>query len=130
MKRLVDFLLSLVGLVISSPVLLPVIAIVWVYDWHWPFYVAPRVGRDGRLFRMVKLRSMRVNADRIGVDSTSARDPRITPVGHFIRRYKLDSVPYLIINGKYKADVTSAGGQSQLISLVTDLAAKEQQGTN
>ena len=95
MKRLVDFLLSLVGLVISSPVLLPVIVIVWVYDWHSPFYVAPRVGRNGRLFRMVKLRSMRVNADRIGVDSTSARDPRITPVGHFIRRYKLDELTQL-----------------------------------
>lgn len=45
-----------------------------------------------------------------------------------IRRYKLDSVPYMLINGKYKADVNSAGGQSQLISLVTDLAAKEHQG--
>ena len=44
---------------------------------------------------MVKLRSMRVNADKIGVDSTSARDPRITPIGHFIRRYKLDELTQL-----------------------------------
>ena len=95
MKRSVDVVISLLGLILSSPLLLPVILIVWVYDWHSPFYVAPRVGRGGRQFRMVKLRSMRVNADRIGVDSTSARDPRITPVGHFIRRYKLDELTQL-----------------------------------
>jgi lipopolysaccharide/colanic/teichoic acid biosynthesis glycosyltransferase len=94
-KRLVDIVLSFFGLVVSSPLLVPVIAIVWAYDRHSPFYVAPRVGLDGRLFRMVKLRSMRVNADRIGVDSTSARDPRITPIGHFIRRYKLDELTQL-----------------------------------
>jgi lipopolysaccharide/colanic/teichoic acid biosynthesis glycosyltransferase len=91
----VDVGVSLLGLLVSSPVLVPVIAAVWLYDWHSPFYVAPRVGRGGRMFRMVKLRSMRVNADKIGVDSTSARDPRITPVGHFIRRYKLDELTQL-----------------------------------
>src|SRR5262245_47133700 len=95
MKRVLDLVLATVGLLATSPVLLPVIFVVWVYDWHSPFYVAPRVGRDGRLFRMVKLRSMLVNADRIGVDSTSARDPRITPVGQFIRRYKLDELTQL-----------------------------------
>jgi lipopolysaccharide/colanic/teichoic acid biosynthesis glycosyltransferase len=94
-KRLLDIIASCFGLLVSSPVLIPVIVAVWLYDRHSPFYIAPRVGRDGRLFRMVKLRSMRVNADRIGVDSTSARDPRITPVGHVIRRYKLDELTQL-----------------------------------
>ncbi|MFM7373153.1 MAG: sugar transferase, partial [Sphaerospermopsis kisseleviana] len=49
----------------------------------------------GKPFQMLKLRSMVVNADRIGVDSTSANDPRITRVGHFIRRYKLDELSQL-----------------------------------
>jgi lipopolysaccharide/colanic/teichoic acid biosynthesis glycosyltransferase len=94
-KRLLDIALASVGLLVASPVLLPVIVAVWAYDRHSPFYIAPRVGRGGRMFRMVKLRSMRVNADRTGVDSTSARDPRITPVGHFVRRYKLDELTQL-----------------------------------
>jgi lipopolysaccharide/colanic/teichoic acid biosynthesis glycosyltransferase len=94
-KRLLDLFGALVGLLVSSPVLVPAIVLVWAYDRHSPFYVAPRVGCDGRLFKMVKLRSMRINADRIGVDSTSSRDPRITPIGHFIRRYKLDELTQL-----------------------------------
>jgi lipopolysaccharide/colanic/teichoic acid biosynthesis glycosyltransferase len=95
MKRVFDLGISLLGLVLVSPVLVPAILAVWLYDRHSPFYIAPRVGRHGRLFRMVKLRSMRVGADRVGVDSTSARDPRITPIGHFIRRYKLDELTQL-----------------------------------
>lgn len=83
------------GLLAASPVLLPVIFLVWRQDRHSPFYVAQRVGRGERSFRMVKLRSMIVNADRSGVDSTSSADSRITPVGHFIRRWKLDELTQL-----------------------------------
>lgn len=95
MKRLVDIIVSLVGLVFASPILLPVMYLVWLQDKCNPFYIAPRVGLNGRLFNMVKLRSMIVNADRTGVDSTSLNDMRITPVGHFIRRYKLDELTQL-----------------------------------
>jgi lipopolysaccharide/colanic/teichoic acid biosynthesis glycosyltransferase len=90
-----DLVGALLGLVLASPVLLPVMFLVWIQDWHSPFYVAPRVGRHERLFRMVKLRSMVKNADKSGVDSTAANDMRITPVGHFIRRYKLDELTQL-----------------------------------
>jgi len=85
----------MVGLIVASPVLLPVMFLVWLQDRHSPFYVANRVGKDDRDFRMVKLRSMIVNADRSGVDSTGAGDRRITPLGHFIRRYKLDELTQL-----------------------------------
>lgn len=95
MKRLLDITVALAGLLLASPVLLPVMFLVWWQDRHSPFYIAPRVGLDGRTFRMVKLRSMRINADKSGVDSTSAADSRITPVGHFIRRYKLDEITQL-----------------------------------
>jgi lipopolysaccharide/colanic/teichoic acid biosynthesis glycosyltransferase len=69
--------------------------LVWKQDKHSPFYVAPRVGKDGKPFKMVKLRSMVINADKSGVDSTGANDQRITKVGHFIRRYKLDELTQL-----------------------------------
>jgi lipopolysaccharide/colanic/teichoic acid biosynthesis glycosyltransferase len=90
MKRVFDILASAGGLIIMSPVLLGCMLLIWLQDYHSPFYVAPRVGRDGRIFRMVKLRSMIVGADRIGVDSTSAADKRITWIGRFVRKYKLD----------------------------------------
>src|SRR3954451_21336273 len=95
LKRAFDLIGATVGLVVASPVLLPVMFLVWWEDKHSPFYVAPRTGKDGAPFRMVKLRSMVVNADKSGVDSTAANDRRITPVGHFIRRTKLDELTQL-----------------------------------
>jgi lipopolysaccharide/colanic/teichoic acid biosynthesis glycosyltransferase len=92
MKRLVDVLASLFGLLIVSPILLPVMCLVWKEDKKSPFYIAPRSGRNGTIFKMVKLRSMVVGADKSGVDSTSDNDMRITPIGHKIRRYKLDEL--------------------------------------
>ncbi len=83
------------GLLVASPVLVPTMVAVWLQDYHSPFYIAPRVGRYGRPFKMLKLRSMIVNADKTGVDSTGAQDRRITPVGHFIRKYKLDELTQL-----------------------------------
>ena len=61
-----------------------------------------RVGQGGRLFRFIKFRSMRVGADKTGVDSTSSNDSRITAVGHKIRQYKVDELPQLfnVLMGK------------------------------
>ena len=95
MKRLFDICLAFVALVCASPVLLTVMFLVWWEDRHSPFYIAPRVGRGGTPFRMVKMRSMRIGADKSGVSSTSNNDQRITPVGHFIRRFKLDELTQL-----------------------------------
>src|SRR3979409_1917469 len=90
LKRAVDVAASSVGLLLASPLLLIACASIWVEDRHSPFYVAPRIGQRGRTFRMVKLRSMTVRADRTGVDSTAQDDPRITRVGRVLRRFKLD----------------------------------------
>lgn len=95
MKRVFDFILAFVGLILSSPILLPVIFLVWIQDWNSPFYIAPRVGKGEKPFKMFKLRSMIVNADKSGVDSTSSNDKRITGVGKFIRKYKLDELSQL-----------------------------------
>lgn len=94
-KRAVDVVLSGLGLLVLMPVLAIFGALVWVQDWHSPLYIAPRVGRGGRVFSMVKLRSMIVRADRSGVDSTATSDPRITRVGAMIRRFKLDELTQL-----------------------------------
>ena len=95
LKRIIDISVSAVGLLATAPVLVPAMLLIWLQDRRSPLYLAPRVGRDGRRFRMVKLRSMVVNADRTGVDSTSVRDPRITAVGRVVRRFKLDELAQL-----------------------------------
>ena len=95
MKRALDFTAALVGLVILSPLLVILSIAIWLQDYHSPFYIAPRTGRGGKPFRMVKFRSMVVRADKTGVDSTAGDDPRITSLGKFIRRFKLDEVPQL-----------------------------------
>lgn len=95
MKRLFDVFASFFGLLLLSPVIVPVCFLVWIQDWHSPFYVANRVGKNEKLFKMVKLRSMIVNADKSGVDSTGNNDNRITAVGRFIRKCKLDEISQL-----------------------------------
>ena len=107
MKRLFDIFASIAGLIIASPILLPVMFLVWWKDRHSPFYIAARVGRNGRSFRMVKLRSMLIDADKTGVDSTSSDDNRITSVGRFIRRYKLDEITQLW--NVFKGDMSLVG---------------------
>jgi lipopolysaccharide/colanic/teichoic acid biosynthesis glycosyltransferase len=95
MKRAIDIAVAAVGLTIALPLLaVPAIA-VFAQDGGSPLYVARRVGRHGRPFRMLKMRSMVAGADRTQVDSTANDDRRITPVGRFMRLFKLDEVPQL-----------------------------------
>ncbi len=95
LQRICDIILSAIGLLIASPILIPVCILIWLQDYHSPFYIAPRVGYREKMFKMIKLRSMIMNADKSGVDSTSASDRRITPIGNFVRRCKLDELTQL-----------------------------------
>lgn len=95
MKRLFDIVASFIGLLIMSPALLTFMFLIWREDRHSPLYITPRAGRYGETFNMIKLRSMVVNADKSGVDSTSKSDERITWVGRIIRQYKLDEFSQL-----------------------------------
>lgn len=92
MKRLLDIVVAASGLLATLPLVGPILFLVWQYDRKSPIYRGERAGRHGKPFWMVKIRSMSVGADRSGVDSTAANDVRITPVGHFVRRYKLDEL--------------------------------------
>lgn len=112
MKRLFDILVSSLGLIVFSPILIPTVIAIWLQDFHSPFYIAPRVGKGERLFKMVKLRSMVIHADKSGVDSTSANDRRITGVGRFIRRYKLDELSQLW--NVLKGDMSLVGPRPQV----------------
>ena len=86
-KRLFDIGLSLFGLLVFTPLLIIICLLILLEDQSSPFYIAKRVGKNGTIFKMIKLRSMIKNADKSGVDSTSSDDSRITKVGRYIRRY-------------------------------------------
>ena len=94
-KRLFDVIVSLVALTCFAPVLIAFMFLIWRQDGYSPLYLAPRVGLDGKIFTMIKLRSMVINADQTGVDSTGSLDPRITSLGSTIRRFKLDEITQL-----------------------------------
>lgn len=95
MKRFFDIVASAAGLLVLSPVLAIVLLLVWRQDGHSPIYLGRRASRGGGSFNMIKIRSMTVGADKTGVESTGAADNRITPLGHFIRRWKLDETTQL-----------------------------------
>ncbi len=95
-KRLFDIISSTFGLFILSPVLIIISVIIKLYDGGTVLYKAPRVGLNGKMFKMYKFRSMVVNADKIGASSTTKSDPRITPIGRFVRKTKIDEIPQLI----------------------------------
>ena len=96
LRRLLDLVASLAGLTLLSP-LFVFIALLIALDSPGPvFYRGQRVGRHGRLFRLYKFRSMVISADKQGPGITAAGDARITRVGRFLRRAKLDELPQLI----------------------------------
>jgi lipopolysaccharide/colanic/teichoic acid biosynthesis glycosyltransferase len=108
-----DLVVSGGALLLLSPLLLMVAVAVWLQDFRSPFYVAPRVARGGGTFPMVKFRSMTIGADRTGVDSTSVNDSRITPVGRFVRAYKLDELTQLW--NVFKGDMSLVGPRPQVM---------------
>ena len=95
-KRTMDVALSALGLV-AIAVLFPIIALaIWIEDRGPIFYAQERMGLDGRLFRMLKFRSMRVDAEDDGARWTEENDPRRTRVGTFLRKTSLDELPQLV----------------------------------
>jgi lipopolysaccharide/colanic/teichoic acid biosynthesis glycosyltransferase len=95
-KRLVDLFLSSTALVVLLPALLLAALLIRVADGGSVFYRGVRVGRNGRLFRIFKFRTMVMDAEKIGASSTSEDDPRTTRIGRFLRRGKLDELPQLL----------------------------------
>ena len=95
MKRIFDIFFSVFGLIFISPLILIFILLIYFQDKASPFYIAPRVGKNKKIFYIIKLRSMKINADKTGVNSTSINDNRITKIGSIIRKYKLDEFTQL-----------------------------------
>lgn len=97
-KRILDFTLSLIALIVLSPVFV-IIAIAIKIDSKGPiFFLQERLGKNGKIFKIIKFRTMVVNAEHIGdgLKVKSENDNRITKIGKFLRKTSLDELPQLI----------------------------------
>ena len=123
MKRIFDLFFSAVGLVLLSPLLLWAAWRIHREDGGPVFFRGERVGRQGKIFRIFKFRTMVVNAEKIGGSSTSDDDPRITRIGVTLRKHKLDELPQLfnVISGEM-----SLVGPRPEVKYYTDLFTEEE----
>jgi lipopolysaccharide/colanic/teichoic acid biosynthesis glycosyltransferase len=96
LKRIFDIVFSVVGLILLGVPLLTVALIIKLTDLGPVLFKQVRVGRYGREFKIFKFRTMVVNAEKLGAQITVGRDPRITRIGHFLRKTKLDELPQLL----------------------------------
>ena len=95
-KRLFDLLVSGLGLLVLSPVLAALALLIKLDSPGPAFFRQERVGQGGRVFRIHKFRTMVSDAQRRGLQITVGIDPRVTRVGHWLRKYKLDELPQLL----------------------------------
>jgi lipopolysaccharide/colanic/teichoic acid biosynthesis glycosyltransferase len=100
-KRLFDLVIALPLLMLVSPILLVIAVLIKLNSKGPIFYLQQRVGLNGADFFIYKFRTMRIGADKLGLLTVGGRDPRVTSVGYFLRKYKLDELPQLInvVNG-------------------------------
>lgn len=124
-KRAMDIVLSVVGLLVTAPILLIAMSLITFIDLRGPIYVGVRAGKNGRPFRMYKLRTMVVGADRNQVDTTARGDTRITPIGGFLRSCKADELPQLW--NVLKGDMSLVGPRPNVMREVEIYTAEERE---
>lgn len=95
MIRLLDIVFSGIGLVVLSPLFFIIYVLIKCESKGGGFYSQERIGKEGKPFRLYKFRSMRQNADKDSLITIGGHDSRITRMGYFIRKYKIDELPQL-----------------------------------
>ena len=96
MIRILDFLLSFVGLILLFPFFILIALFIKLTSNGLVLYKQSRVGLNGREFKVFKFRTMRLDADKLGLITVGGRDPRVTSLGYILRKSKLDELPQLI----------------------------------
>jgi len=115
-KRALDILLATAGLVLLSPVLGVLACFIKLTSRGPVFYRQVRIGKDGRPFHILKFRSMVMQTSKGDLTITVSRDPRVTAIGRFLRRYKIDELPQLwnVVRG----DMSLVGPRPELLVYV------------
>ncbi len=114
LKRISDIFGSLIILLILSPAFVMIEILIKLSSKGPALYKGARAGKNGKPFQMLKFRTMVWNAETIGGPSTSNDDPRITRIGHFLRKYKLDELPQLI--NVLKGEMSFVGPRPEVLS--------------
>jgi lipopolysaccharide/colanic/teichoic acid biosynthesis glycosyltransferase len=123
MKRMLDLAFASIVVALMSPLIIAVVAIIKITSPGPAFFRQTRVGRHGETFEMLKFRSMYIDAearraallegsDRSGVCFKQKSDPRVTPIGRFIRRYSIDELPQVL--NVLKGDMSLVGPRPAL----------------
>jgi sugar transferase (PEP-CTERM system associated) len=108
MKRSFDLFCSSLLLALTFPIMLLAALVVWLEDRGPAFYAQERVGKDGKSFRVLKFRSMRIDAEKAGKPQWAAQnDPRITRVGNFMRKTRIDELPQIL--NVFKGEMSFVG---------------------
>ena len=124
------YIISLISFILIFPFFLIIALIIFLTDFNSPFYLSTRVGKNNKLFKLIKFRSMRVDKGKGKnlVLSTSDIDPRITKIGHIIRRFKIDELPQFI--NVIRLEMTIVGPRPNVIEEIRMYTEKEKKLLN
>ena len=120
-KRAADAGMSALGLIVLAPALVAIALSVKVSSPGPIFFFQERVGRNGKKFKLIKFRTMTHEPGRAGLGITARGDPRITPVGRILRKYKLDELPQLL--NVLRGDMSIVGPRPELEKYVEQFAS-------
>lgn len=112
-KPFLDWTIALIAVIIVSPILIIVAIIIKADSEGSAFFLQNRLGKNGKVFRVIKFRSMRVNSN-YKTRTTVENDPRITKVGHFIRKTSIDEIPQLL--NILKGDMSFIGPRPPVVN--------------
>ena len=97
MKRFIDLVLSVIVLILISPLFIPIIIVLLLTGEHYIFYSHDRVGYKGKTFKLMKFSTMLKDSPNLGTkDITVRNDPRVFPFGRFLRRTKINELPQIL----------------------------------
>lgn len=123
MKRIFDFVFSFLGLLFLLPFFIIISLLIVLDSKGGVFYKQLRVGKNNEDFYLYKFRSMRPDADKKGLLTVGGRDPRITKIGYFIRKYKIDELSQLI--NVLKGDMSFVGPRPEVRKYVNLYSANQ-----
>lgn len=124
LKRIFDITFSFIGIIIFSPIFIVISILIKLNSPGPIFYKGIRVEKNKKLFKMYKFRTMVVNADKIGGSSTPEDDSRLTKIGKFLRKYKLDELPQLI--NVLKGEMSFVGPRPEILEEVKTYNKEEE----
>lgn len=125
LKRFFDLILSFIGLLIIVPILFLITILIKISSSGPVFYKQVRVGKNNKDFKIFKFRTMHLNADKKGLLTVGGRDPRVTSIGYYLRKFKLDELPQLI--NVFKGDMSFVGPRPevrQFVNLYSEIQMK------